>query len=267
MNNVKGYAGAVKAIAEEKFELEESGASEAEVERAVHDMAKLMSEALVVGYAQMRADVDEALEMMKDGEFVEDDEVPAEVIWCAVEIMANEIRAAKVPAARLWEKTASGTSLLATLNGSVRMEVERMIADELKKVEGDEDEGSRYWSSLGKRARKGARSFLTKKGYEIVEEDFKFREKKAFRADTIPFVAKDGGDLVFVEVSASTSSDDFDEIEAGGMTRGDFEAAAFEYLKVNDLNDASVRFDSICVRFVADDRALIRHHINCMEVD
>ncbi len=71
---------------------------------------------------------------------------------------------------------------------------------------------------------------------------------------------------MFVEVSASTSSDDFDEVEAGGMTRGDFEAAAFEYLKVNDLNDASVRFDSICVRFVADDRALIRHHIDCMEV-
>lgn len=266
-SNVKGYAGTVKAIAEEKFELEESGASEAEVERSVHDMAKLMSEALVVGYAQMRADVDEALEMMKDGEFVEDDEVPAEVIWYAVEIMANEIRAAKAPASRLWEKAMSCISLLATLNGSVRMEVERMIADELKKVEGDEDDGSRYWSSLSKRARKGVRSFLTKKGYEIVEEDFKFREKKAFRADTIPFVAKNDGDLVFVEVSASTSSDDFDEIEAGGMTRGDFEAAAFEYLKVNDLNDASVRFDSICVRFVADDRALIRHHINCMEVD
>lgn len=265
-SNVKGYAGTVKAIAEEKFELEESGAAEAEVERAVHDMAKLMSEALVVGYAQMREDVDEALEMMKDGEFVEDDEVPAEVIWYAVEIMANEIRAAKVPAARLWEKTASGTSLLATLNGSVRMEVERMIADELKKVEGDEDEGSRYWSSLGKRARKGVRSFLTKKGYEIVEEDFKFREKKAFRADTIPFVAKNDGDLVFVEVSASTSSADFDEIEAGGMTRVDFEAAAFEFLRVSNLKDASVRFDSICVRFVADDRALIRHHIDCMEV-
>lgn len=267
LSNVKGYAGTVKAIAEEKFELEESGASEAEVERSVHDMAKLMSEALVVGYAQMRADVDEALEMMKDGEFVEDDEVPAEVIWYAVEIMANEIRAAKVPAARIWEKTASGTSPLATLNGSVRMEVERMIADELKKVEGDEDEGSRYWSSLGKRARKGVRSFLTKNGYEIVEEDFKFREKKAFRADTIPFVAKDDGDLVFVEVNASDDPTvDFDEIEAGGMTRVDFEAAAFEFLRVSNLKDASVRFDSICVRFVDDDRALIRHHIDCMVV-
>lgn len=50
LSNVKGYAGTVKAIAEEKFELEESGASEAEVERAVHDMAKLMSEALGEGH-------------------------------------------------------------------------------------------------------------------------------------------------------------------------------------------------------------------------
>lgn len=117
-------------------------------------------------------------------------------------------------------------------------------------------------------ARKGVRSFLTKKGYEIVEEDFKFREKKAFRADTIPFVAKDDGDLVFVEVNASDDpTADFDEIEAGGMTRVDFEAAAFEFLRVSNLKDASVRFDSICVRFVADDRALIRHHIDCMEVD
>ena len=49
-------------------------------------------------------------------------------------------------------------------------------------------------------------------------------------------------------------------------TRVDFEAAAFEFLRVSNLKDASVRFDSICVRFVADDRALIRHHIDCMEV-
>ncbi len=77
LSNVKGYAGTVKAIAEEKFELEESGASEAEVERAVHDMAKLMSEALVVGYAQMREDVDEALGKLVRGELVEDGGVRA----------------------------------------------------------------------------------------------------------------------------------------------------------------------------------------------
>lgn len=158
-------------------------------------------------------------------------------------------------------------SLLATLNGSVRIEVERMIADELKKVEGDEDEGSRYWSSLGKRARKGVRSFLTKKGYEIVEEDFKFRDEAPFKAYAIPFVAEDDGELVFVEVNASDDpTADFDEIEAGGMTRSEFERAMIAYLEGHEREDSPIRFDSVCVRMTGEEKAVIRHHINCMEV-
>ena len=224
-------------------------------------MAKLMSEALVVGYAQMREDVDEALGKLVRGELVEDGGVPGEVIGYAVEVMAKEIGAAKAPAARLWEKAMSCISLLATLEGSSFRAVAWMIAYELREIEERaEAEGVGYWSEDGKRARKGVKALLERKGYEIVAEDFEFD------GGAVPFVMEDDGYLVFVEVNASDDpTADFDEIEAGGMTRSEFERAMIAYLEGHEREDSPIRFDSVCIRMTGEKKAVIRHHINCME--
>ena len=44
------------------------------------------------------------------------------------------------------------------------------------------------------------------------------------------------------------------------------EASALAYLAEHDVTDMMVRFDTVSLVVLGSDRALVRHHINCLSV-
>ena len=107
------------------------------------------------------------------------------------------------------------------------------------------------------RAIEASVSFLTRHGYEILAS----RWQSA--GSSIDIVAKDDGDIVFVDVRANLASEGFREPAA---TREKREAAAAAWLATDGdgLVDASIRFDDIAMMVVSGSRALLRHHINAL---
>lgn len=45
------------------------------------------------------------------------------------------------------------------------------------------------------------------------------------------------------------------------------EASALAYLAEHDVTDMMVRFDTVSLVVLGSDRALVRHHINCLSVE
>lgn len=98
-----------------------------------------------------------------------------------------------------------------------------------------------------------AEKFLTHRGYEIITKDFD---------EAADFVAKDpDGAIVFIRV----------ETKRGWI--GDSKTASRAKLEQTMLRffvdrgeyaDHSVRFDTVSVMVVSDDRAVIRHHLNSL---
>lgn len=111
---------------------------------------------------------------------------------------------------------------------------------------------------LSERARKAAARFLEMRGYEIVEQDWECD------AGTVEVVCRsEEGALVFVEVTESEGSFPPEEIDAGKRNR--MESIAAAYLAANGGEaDFAVRFDTLSLLVVSPDRALLRHHINCL---
>lgn len=110
---------------------------------------------------------------------------------------------------------------------------------------------------LGRRGEDAAARFLVHRGYEILDRNW---ECIAGEAD---IVASDGHALVFVEVK--TRSDVTMGLPAEAVTakkRERYERIACLYLQDHDIADVLVRFDVVSIVAIADDRALIRHHIN-----
>ena len=108
-----------------------------------------------------------------------------------------------------------------------------------------EDDGAReaseaaWRAELGRRGEEAAARFLERRGYDIVERNW---ECAAGEAD---IVARDGdGSIVFVEVKTRSNCE-------RGLPSEDY-----------DVVDVPVRFDIIGIVAVAEDRAMIRHHIN-----
>ena len=79
---------------------------------------------------------------------------------------------------------------------------------------------------------------------------------------SIDLVAKDGDELVFVDVVAHRSTDGFPEAHIGRELR---EILAAKWLgeHVEEYDNVSVRFDDVAMMVVSESRALLRHHINC----
>ncbi len=114
-------------------------------------------------------------------------------------------------------------------------------------------------SSFDERAKQAAASFLRNRGYAVIEEGW------ASPAGTADIVAEDGGTLVFVDVKARRGADGgFAPEGVGAAERARRETVALAYLAGRDLSDMAVRFDNICLTAFAEDRALIRHHINAL---
>lgn len=111
--------------------------------------------------------------------------------------------------------------------------------------------------AIDTKAMHGIRTFLERKGFEILEEGW------THGGDTVDFIAQDEGDLVFVSCQISRNrGEGFPEKKAD---RDALERVAIAYLAEQPgSDDCTVRFDLVSMMIDADDKALLRHHRNAL---
>ena len=111
------------------------------------------------------------------------------------------------------------------------------------------------------RANEAAEKFLYRRGYDILETQW------TCEAGTVDVVAREDDALVFVDVRFTDLSDsDFPGTAMTEDERRAREAVAMAYLSESDFIDMRIRFDTLDVKAVAPDRAILRHHINAMSL-
>ena len=117
-------------------------------------------------------------------------------------------------------------------------------------------------NELKKRARKAARRYLELKGMEIVDKNWS-RDDLAGRIDII---ADDDGTIVFATVSVSSTAADDAGFREEPLSREQAELLAATWLgeHPDTAVDVPVRFDRIAILAVSGDRAMLRHHVNCL---
>lgn len=114
---------------------------------------------------------------------------------------------------------------------------------------------------LGRKGEEAASRFLYRRGYEVIERNWKCYAGEA------DIIAKDGNTLVFVEVKTRRDTQKGFPAEAVSAAKRDkYEKIALEYLSKSTMSDMSVRFDVVSLVVVERDKALIRHHINAFAV-
>ena len=114
-------------------------------------------------------------------------------------------------------------------------------------------------NDMKEKAMGAVKAFLERKGYEIVDEAWQGPEG----IGGIDLVAVDeDGTLVFVDATVRIGTDGFPEAH---RARGLREALAATWLAGNgdDYADTPVRFDEVAMMVVKENRALLRHHVNC----
>ncbi len=110
---------------------------------------------------------------------------------------------------------------------------------------------------LGERGEDAAARFLTKRGYHIVERNWKCF---AGEADIIAIA---GQTLAFIEVKTRRGTRKGFPAEAVGQAKRErYERIALAYLCDNYLVDVAVRFDVVSIVVLPGERAFIRHHVD-----
>lgn len=109
-------------------------------------------------------------------------------------------------------------------------------------------------ASLDSRGKEAAAKFLVRRGYDVLECDWECH------AGTADIIARDEDTLVLVEVE--TNRDGFPSEKVDAEKRARFEKIALAFLKDYAAVDLAVRFDAISIVVIAEDRALVKHHIN-----
>lgn len=116
---------------------------------------------------------------------------------------------------------------------------------------------------LKKKAVRAADQFLVQRGYEVVESNW-----RSEGGSSIDLVAREDDTLVFVDVYARSGIDRGMPEEGGESSRERREIAAATWLSEHaddeGIADTPVRFDSIAMMLVSENRALLKHHINCL---
>ena len=111
--------------------------------------------------------------------------------------------------------------------------------------------------AIDTKAMKGVRSYLERRGFEILEEEW------AHDGDIIDFIASEEGDLVFISCQLRQNSGEGFPEEA--LDRDSLERLAAAYLAEHlDIADCTVRFDVVSMLIFGNDRALLRHHRNAL---
>lgn len=116
---------------------------------------------------------------------------------------------------------------------------------------------------LKEKAVKAAEKSLVQRGYELIESNWKSESRSS-----IYLVAREDSTVVFVDVFARSGIDRGMPEEGGESSRERREIAAATWLSehANDegIVDTPVRFDSIAMMILNENRALLKHHINCL---
>jgi Holliday junction resolvase-like predicted endonuclease len=92
-------------------------------------------------------------------------------------------------------------------------------------------------------------------GLRVIRDDF----------EDMPFVAKEGDQLVFIKVAVSEKSRD--GLPEPATTRQEFEMAAIRYLAATNEPSAHVRFDTVSIVYVKGEKVFLRHHKDAMATD
>ena len=110
---------------------------------------------------------------------------------------------------------------------------------------------------LHDRGIRAAARFLDRRGYQVVEREWECEH------GTVELIALDEEWIVFVEVKTRSSCSRGLPAESVSQAKIEkYELLACEYLRQNDYVDRPIRFDIVSIVALADDRAMIRHHIN-----
>lgn len=112
--------------------------------------------------------------------------------------------------------------------------------------------------AIGVRGEEAAARYLKRRGYEILDRNW-----RCFAGEADIIARDEEGDaLVFVEVKTRTdASKGFPSEAVTARKRDRYEKIALAYLADYEEVDISVRFDVIAIMVIAEDRALIKHHI------
>lgn len=108
---------------------------------------------------------------------------------------------------------------------------------------------------LAARGEDAAADFLDRRGHTIIERNWRVKSGE------VDIISLDGLQVVFTEVKTRSG-------EACGSPEESVDAAkqaqvrglAERYLATAGLEDVAARFDVIAIRYLGDDRALLRHH-------
>ena len=114
--------------------------------------------------------------------------------------------------------------------------------------------------TLGRKGEELARRFLEKKGFVILEQNYRTRSGE------IDLIAQEGKTLVFVEVKTRSSrryGHPFEAVTA--RKRAQLTKVALEYLSRNSLYDQPARFDVVSV--LADGKPEIEVVRNAFDVN
>lgn len=109
---------------------------------------------------------------------------------------------------------------------------------------------------------KVAATFLDRRGYEVVDTEWEPED-----GGYIDVVARDEDAIVFCDVQARRGVEKgMPEESLGVCERMEINAAKWlgEHGDDPDNVDVTTRFDSIAMLVIGEDRALLRHHINCL---
>ncbi|MCL1796959.1 MAG: YraN family protein [Eggerthellaceae bacterium] len=110
---------------------------------------------------------------------------------------------------------------------------------------------------LGARGERAAVNFLQRKGFEILDKNWKCS------VGEVDIVAEEGDTLVFVEVKTRANCEHgFPEEAVHKDKRRRYEKIVGFYLQSHDFCDKQIRFDVIAILVVAPERAFLRHHRN-----
>lgn len=111
--------------------------------------------------------------------------------------------------------------------------------------------------AINTKAMKGIKSYLERRGFEILEERW------ARGGDTIDFIANEEDDLVFIGCQLRQNSGEGFPEEV--LDRDSLERLAASYLTEHlDSGECTVRFDQVSMLILNDSRALLRHHRNAL---
>ena len=108
-------------------------------------------------------------------------------------------------------------------------------------------------NDLGKWGEQVAADYLLRKGYEIIERDWKSGHRD------LDIIALDGDIVVFVEVKTRSNRMFTDPVDAVGYQKiHNLQQAANHYVKYRHI-DGDIRFDIVCVTGAIDAEPEIEH--------